>query len=123
MKAMGQMINELHCRPEPGFLHAESWISRTTVMIQYWRSTEQLLVYAKDRESSHLPAWQAFNRAAGKDGSVGIWHETYLASPGSYENIYVGMPTFGLGRAGKLEPASGNRNTATGRLGKKQGEH
>ena len=71
LQAMGKMIGELHSRPELGFLRAESWLSRTTVMIQYWRSTEQLLAYAKDRDSSHLPAWQAFNRAAGTDGSVG----------------------------------------------------
>ncbi|WP_185821924.1 DUF4188 domain-containing protein [Xanthomonas sp. GW] len=122
LQAMGQMIGELHSRPELGFLHAESWLSRTTVMIQYWRSTEQLLAYAKDRDSSHLPAWQAFNRAAGTDGSVGIWHETYLASPGSYENIYVGMPPFGLGRAGQLEPASGKKSSAKDRLRRAQGE-
>jgi hypothetical protein len=97
-------------------MHAEMWFSRTTIMVQYWRSMEQLLAYAKNREAVHLPAWQAFNKAIGVDGSVGIWHETYAVSPGSYENVYVNMPPFGLGRAGTVHPAVGGRQSASGRL-------
>jgi hypothetical protein len=115
-RAMPRMVEELYRRPELGFLHAESWFSRTIILVQYWRSMEQLLDYAKQRESAHLPAWQAFNRAVGTDGSVGIWHETYAVAPGDYENIYVNMPAFGLGRAGVLEAASGGRQSAAGRL-------
>jgi hypothetical protein len=114
--AMPRMIKELQQRPESGFLHAEFWFSRTTIMMQYWRSMDQLLAYAKDRGGEHLPAWQAFNQAIGTNGSVGIWHETYLASPGRYENIYVNMPPFGLGRAGALYPPSGSKQSAEGRL-------
>ena len=115
-RAMPRMIKELYRKPELGFLHAESWFSRTIVIVQYWRSMEQLLSYAKSRESEHLPAWQAFNKAVGTDGTVGIWHETYAASPGSYENVYVNMPPFGLGKAGTLQAASGGRQSAAGRL-------
>ena len=115
-RAMPRMIEELYRKPELGFLHAESWFSRTIVIVQYWRSMEQLLSYAKSRESEHLPAWQAFNKAVGTDGTVGIWHETYAASPGSYENVYVNMPSFGLGKAGTLQAASGGRQSAAGRL-------
>ena len=115
-RAMPRMIEELYRKPELGFLHAESWFSRTIVIVQYWRSMEQLLSYAKSRESEHLPAWQAFNKAVGTDGTVGIWHETYAASPGSYENVYVNMPAFGLGKAGTLQAASGGRQSAAGRL-------
>ena len=92
------------------------WTSRTTIMVQYWRSMDQLLAYAKNREAEHLPAWRAFNQAVGTNGSVGVWHESYLASPGSYENVYVNMPPFGLGRAGTLYEASGKRATAAERL-------
>lgn len=114
--AMPRMIRELHRQPELGFLHAEMWFSRTTIMLQYWRSLEQLLAYAKNREAEHLPAWQAFNKTIGTNGSVGIWHETYVASPGNYENIYVNMPPFGLGRVGALQAASEGRQSAAGRL-------
>ena len=110
------MIRELSTRPELGFLAAETWFSRTLVMIQYWRSMEQLHAYASNRDAAHLPAWRAFNRAVGTDGAVGIWHETYAASPGSFESVYVDMPAFGLGRAGSLQAATGGRQSAAGRL-------
>jgi hypothetical protein len=116
VRAMPRMLEELHRQPELGFLHAEMWFARTTIMLQYWRSLDQLLEYAKSRNSAHLPAWQAFNKSVGTTGSVGIWHETYVASPGSYENVYVNMPRFGLGRAGTLHAASGGRQSASGRL-------
>ena len=113
--AMPRMVRELTGQPELGFLHAEMWFSRTIILVQYWRSMEQLLAYAKNKEAAHLPAWQSFNKAVGTDGSVGIWHETYAASPGSYENIYVNMPLFGLGRVGTVQPAVGGRQTAAAR--------
>jgi Domain of unknown function (DUF4188) len=115
-RAMPRMITELYRQPELGFMHAEAWFARTIIVLQYWRSMEQLLAYAKNKQAAHLPAWQAFNQAVGTDGSVGIWHETYAASPGSHENVYVNMPPFGLGRAGVLQPAAGGRQSAAGRL-------
>ena len=120
--AMPRMIQELSSRPELGLLHAESWFSRTIIMVQYWRSMEQLLAYATNREAEHLPAWKAFNQSVGTNGAVGIWHETYGVSPGRYESVYVNMPQFGLAKAGKLVPASGHRSSARGRLGEKEAE-
>lgn len=114
--AMPRMLKELYAQPASGFIHAEMWFGRTTIMVQYWRSMEQLLAYAKDKDAQHLPAWKAFNQAVGTDGSVGIWHETYAASPGTYENIYVNMPPFGLGKAGTLHSVTGKRQSAEGRL-------
>jgi Domain of unknown function (DUF4188) len=114
--AMPRMLKELYRRPELGFVHAETWFGRTTIMVQYWRTMEQLLAYAKNREAEHLPAWRAFNKAIGIDGSVGIWHETYAVSPGTYENIYVNMPPFGLGKAGLAYAATGGKELAAGRM-------
>jgi len=112
------MIGELRRQPELGMLHAEMWFSRTPVVIQYWRSMEQLMAYATNKQAAHLPAWKAFNQAIGTDGSVGIWHETFAVKAGAHESVYVNMPSFGLGRAGKLEAASGRRQSAAGRLGR-----
>jgi Domain of unknown function (DUF4188) len=39
--AMPRMLTELYRQPELGFIHAETWFSRTTVMVQYWRSMDQ----------------------------------------------------------------------------------
>ncbi len=114
--AMGRMLSELYTKPELGFLHAETWFGRTTLLVQYWRSKEQLLAYAKNRDAAHLPAWHAFYRAIGTDGSVGIWHETYVVSAGNYENIYINMPPFGLGKVGELRSANGPLESASERL-------
>ena len=114
--AMPRMLRELQAQPELGFLHGESWFGRTTLMLQYWRSLDQLLAYAKAKDAEHLPAWKAFNQRSGGGQAVGIWHETYLISPGRSENIYVNMPAFGLGRAGTLAPVGKGRHSAAERL-------
>ena len=116
--AMPRMISELQRQPELGLLHAEMWFSRTLVMVQYWRSMDQLMAYATSKQAEHLPAWKAFNQSIGTDGSVGIWHETFAVKAGAYESVYVNMPAFGLGRAGTLEPATGRKQSAADRLGR-----
>ena len=115
--AMPKMIKELSMKPELGFIHGEMWFSRTVILVQYWRSIDHLIEYSKNTNAAHLPAWQAFNKAIGNDGTVGIWHETYKAGPGTYENVYVNMPAFGLGGAGELVPAKGELRSAARRLG------
>jgi hypothetical protein len=115
--AMPRMIKELNQKPELGFLGAEQWVGRTTLMLQYWRSMDHLLDYAKNRDAAHLPAWRAFNKRVGTSGDVGIWHETYRVRAGDYENIYVNMPAFGLGRVGTtLDVTKGKRDGAKERL-------
>jgi hypothetical protein len=117
LSAMPRMIAELSRQPELGFLGADGWYGRTTLMVQYWRSFEKLEDYAKARDKAHLPAWAAFNRAVGGDGDVGIFHETYKVVPGSYENIYANMPPMLLGRVTGLVPVRGGFEGARGRLG------
>jgi hypothetical protein len=86
-------------------------------MVQYWRSFEHLEHYAHSRDHAHLPAWAAFNRRVrASNGTVGIWHETYQISPGAYENVYVNMPAFGLGRAGTLTPVGAHHDGARQRI-------
>lgn len=114
--AMPRMLRELEADPEAGLLGYESWFGRTTVMVQYWRSFEHLHRYAHDRERAHVPAWRAFVRRV-TDGAVGVWHETYIVEPGSFECVYVNMPAFGLGATTERVPASGPLATARKRLG------
>lgn len=85
-------------------------------MVQYWRSPEHLLAYAKNRNAKHLPAWRAFHREVGNREDVGIWHETYVVGPGRYENIYTNMPPFGLGRVGTIVPVGKQSETAAERF-------
>ena len=114
--AMPKMLRELEQNPELGFLGAHTWFGRTVIVLQYWRSVDHLNAYAKSRNNAHLPAWAAFNRAIGKNGDVGIWHETYKIGDGSYETIYANMPLFGLAKATKAVPAVGRKESAAGRM-------
>lgn len=117
-RAMGPMLRALFQHPEKGFLGAEGFLYwRGIGLIQYWRSFEDLERFAKDRDDPHLAAWRRFNRAVGSDGSVGIWHETYLVKRGQYEAIYANMPIFGLASATEHLPVGRRRDTARRRLG------
>ena len=117
LTAMPKMIKELENKPESGFLSYESYIGRTTLMVQYWQSTEHLQAFANDRNADHYPAWKAFYKAVGLNGDVGLWHETYRVSPGRHESIYINMPPFGLARAGELVEISEAKRTAKARMG------
>ena len=117
-KAMPPMIAELKRHPELGLLHVETALYwRGVVNIQYWRSFEQLHAFAHMRTGPHLPAWAEFNRRIGGDGSVGIWHETYMVARGQYECIYANMPRFGFGRAVDHVPVTGRLDGARNRIG------
>jgi hypothetical protein len=114
--AMARMLPELYKNPQLGFKSYEMWFSRTLILVQYWESPEKLMEYAKAKDSEHLPAWRAFNKAAQSTSAVGIWHETYAVPKGNTENVYVNMPAFGFGKTVPLVPATGNRNSAKGRF-------
>ena len=113
LMAMRPMIKELERRPESGFLgHIFG-----PVIVQYWRSFEQLEAYARSQDHLHWPAWVDFNKRMGKSrDDVGIWHETYQVRAGEYEAIYSGMPAYGLGKAGKLMPVGAKRESARERI-------
>jgi hypothetical protein len=115
MLAMNRMMKELRTRVGTGFLGS---MGAGTMLVQYWRSFDQLEAYARSADHEHWPAWVAFNRRMARSrGDVGIWHETYLVRAGEYETIYSAMPRFGLAAASRAVPAGGRRDTARGRLG------
>ena len=117
-RAMPRMLEELRRRPELGLLHAEFAVTwRGAMVLQYWRSFEHLHAYASMRDAQHLPAWAAFNRSVGSDGTVGIWHETYEVAAGRFETVYANMPRWGLSGAGEHVPAVGRMSTARERMG------
>lgn len=115
--AMNPMMRTLYTYPEKGFLHAEFfWNFSGPVLIQYWRSFEDLENFARNPSEPHLGPWKKFNQAVGSNGIVGIWHETYLVEPNKFETVYGNMPRFGLGAAMEHVPAIGRRETARLRL-------
>ncbi|MEO8149804.1 MAG: DUF4188 domain-containing protein [Bacteroidia bacterium] len=114
--AMPKMLKELYANREYGFLSAESWFGRTTILVQYWESFEKLDSYAKNQNAHHFPAWVAFNKKIRSNGDVGIWHETYIIRKNSAESFYNNMPPFGLGKVGKLINPAGKLSSAKARL-------
>ena len=118
-KVMPKMLKELSMNPGSGFLGFQVFGGIPPVIVQYWRSFEQLEAYAKDRDALHYPAWKAFNQKIKSNGDVGIWHETYKVRSGEYECIYNNMPRYGLGKTGELIPAMGKREYAADRMVKK----
>ena len=115
--AMFPMLRELYQHPEKGFLGGEALLYwRGPAILQYWRSFEDLEKFARNPDDPHLPAWQRFNRLVGSDGTVGIFHETYIVERGNYEAVYGNMPVFGLAKATEHVRAVGGRETARRRL-------
>lgn len=112
-RGMRHMLDYLMARPEKGLLAYQMGLP---TIVQYWRSFEQLEAFAKDRDDPHLDAWRTYWRRVGRSDRTGIWHETYLVTAGNYEAIYGNMPPHGLGKAGKLIPAT-EQSSARGRLG------
>lgn len=116
---MGPMLRTLYQHPEKGFLGGELFFyGRGVMLMQYWRSFEDLERFARDRNDPHFAAWQRFNKRVGySKGMVGIFHETYQIDPGKSEAIYGNMPVFGLAAATQHVRATGGLATARRRLG------
>ena len=117
--AMPRMLRELSQHPEMGLMGYRQLLGNplAPMVLQYWRSFEELEAFSRGKDNSHFPAWVKFNKSVGSGGDVGIWHETYRVRAGEYEGVYNNMPAVGLGKVGRLIPASGRHATAPGRMG------
>lgn len=111
--AMPRMLGELKSL-DAGLLSARTfWSGRMFVVIQYWRSPEELGAYARNSQLQHAPAWAAFNKRAAATADVGIFHETYVVKPDAIETLYGNMPTVGLAAAhGWISRADQPRKTS-----------
>jgi hypothetical protein len=112
---MKPMLDHLMAHPEKGLL---GYTMGFPVIVQYWRSFEQLEAFSRDASEPHLPAWRRWTRTVHKSAEAGIWHETYKVRSGEYEAIYDNMPTFGLAKATSVVPIGAGRETAAERLGR-----
>jgi Domain of unknown function (DUF4188) len=118
--AMPKMIRWLESTPEAGLLGTRMALSgKTTIMVQYWRTFEDLDRFARQSDAPHLEPWRDFNRKVRDSGAVGIWHETYRVRAGEYEAVYGNMPRVGLAAAGEHMPvgSTASRQTAAVRIG------
>ena len=85
--------------PEKGLLGYEMSFP---IIVQYWRSFEQLEAFAKDVDDRILNHWRQYWRRVGTSGCTGIWHEAYLVRADEYEAICGNMPPKCLGKATQL---------------------
>lgn len=98
--AMPRMLRYLSRDPSKGLLGYRSVLeTRGVTVVQYWRSPEHLMRFARSGDDPHLAAWRRFNRRVGATRAVGIWHETYPLAAGPVESLYGNMPRYGLAAA------------------------
>ena len=117
-RAMSPMLRTLVQNPEKGLLGLRAgWMGKGPVLVQYWRTFDDLDRFARNPTDPHLSAWRAFNHAIRASGDVGIWHETYKVRAGDYECVYGNMPRVGLAKAGEHLPAKSVGETASRRIG------
>jgi hypothetical protein len=115
--AMPKMLKYLAEHPEKGLLGYQQAFLPSPVLVQYWRSFDDLARFARDRDDPHLEPWRQFNRRVGSSGDVGIWHETYRVERASIETIYGNMPSRGLAAATAVVPVGRGRDSAAARIG------
>lgn len=109
--AMPRMLRYLEARPERGLLGHRIYALPSPLVVQYWRSMDDLHAFARNSDDPHLEAWRRFNRSAG-GGDAGIWHETYVVPAANIKTVYNNMPVYGLAAATGHVPATGGRPKA-----------
>ncbi len=115
--AMGKMLKYPASRPEKGLLAYRASFFPEIVLVQYWRSFDDLERFARNGDDPHLEPWRQFNRKIGKSGDVGIWHETYRVKTSDIESVSVNMPVRGLAAASAFVPVQRGRDSAAARIG------
>lgn len=117
LNSMGTMLGELAADPDHGLLHSEQFRrGRTVLLVQYWRSHEDLQAFATQKGGTHVAAWQEFNRLARESDGAGVYHETYVVQPGQAEAIYSNVPSMLLGAALGTQPVGPRTERAGDRL-------
>lgn len=122
-----RMVRELEGDPESGLLESRTVVGpglRHIGFIQYWDSFESLREYARDSDRLHLSAWRDYYDSESMGNpAVGIWHETYRVRADECESVYNNVQPIGLASSDGTDvvPASGHRETASGRLNRPDG--
>eukprot|EP00884_Botryococcus_braunii_P019409 jgi/Botrbrau1/6151/Bobra.331_2s0041.1 len=114
-------------KPRERFSGGYSFGGNPSLILQYWRSHEHLIAYARNPNQKHFPAWAKVRRYWIKTreqsgtAAFGLYHETFRVRAGGYEAIYDDMPAYGLGRIFGLVEAKGRYKSAKSRLGLPEG--
>ncbi|HEY1508207.1 MAG TPA: DUF4188 domain-containing protein [Solirubrobacteraceae bacterium] len=115
--AMPRMLRWLDKHPQEGLLKWHMSFLQGPMIVQYWRSFEDLESFARNPDLLHMKAWTSFNKVVRASGDVGIWHETYKVRADDCEAIYNNMPRIGLAAAGAHAPIGSTGQAAARRIG------
>ena len=117
LRVLRRVLRDLNAHPEHGYLTGRVYrAGRTLIAVQYWESFDALDAWARDHRLPHRKPWQQYLREALDDGAMGLWHETYLASPGSWEGVYLNMPPWGLAAGVEAVELQATKGSARERL-------
>ena len=67
----------------------------TTLTISYWKTVEHLHAFA--HSPAHREGWDWWLKGRKEYPHLGIYHETFAAPAGHWENIYENMVPIGMG--------------------------
>ena len=112
--AMPAMLLHLRKNRDAGMLSARLYLGSSLMVVSYWRSAEDLRVFAAHQDGPHLRKWRGFVKRYADANKVGLWHETYVI--GRHETIGSGMAPWGLAEAVGWRPIGAGQATAAQRL-------
>jgi hypothetical protein len=69
--AVPTMLAYLPKHPEKGMLGYHQALLPSLIVVQYWRSFEDLARFARDRDDPHLEPWRRFNQRIGQSVQLG----------------------------------------------------
>eukprot|EP00884_Botryococcus_braunii_P012313 jgi/Botrbrau1/21082/Bobra.0144s0080.1 len=90
LSSMPKMLTELKEQPESGYLGGYCYSGNPLVFVQYWRSFDHLLAYARNPKQAHFPTWCKIREVwkaseeSGRPMGVGFFHETFKVRGGEY---------------------------------------
>jgi Domain of unknown function (DUF4188) len=117
LRVLRRVLRDLDAHPERGFLAGRVYrAGRTLIAVQYWESFDALDAWARDHRLPHRKPWQQYLREALDDEAMGLWHETYVVGPGSWEGVYLNMPPWGLAAGVEAVEMQATKGSARERL-------
>jgi fumigallin biosynthesis monooxygenase-like protein len=98
--AIPAMLRDLAGRDDSGLLGYRLLLGpgpRQAMLVQYWRSSEDLHRFARQPAGPHRSAQRRFWWNYGSGAAVGVWHELVVPAEGAHHAVYGNMPPTGLG--------------------------
>ena len=124
-KAGSSMFKELDANADVGLIGRDTCLGQTTILIEYWRSLEDLQAYALDDKAGDFPAWRDFQKTTDAADSVRVWHEAYEVKQGEYTELELDLSDGLLARSSHygpdLKPVPSSSRSKAGKVPEAEG--